>query len=403
MIKAKKFLIVLVLVSLLSSSFGFIAGTLSGAIYYKKVENLLSSQFSDDSIGDIVTQEEAVVSAVEKASPAVVSIIISKDVPILEKYYYDPFGGFFEDDFLIPQYRQKGTEKQEVGGGTGFIISKDGMLLTNKHVVLDDEAEYTVFLNDGRKFPAKVLAKDPIEGQDIALIEIESEKESFPFLELGESSDLKTGQTVIAIGNSLGKFQNTVSVGVISGLERTVTAEGQGIAEVIRNVIQTDAAINKGNSGGPLLNIRGEVIGINTAIVQGAQNIGFAIPINRAKRDIDQFNRIGEIVYPFLGIYYTTITPELKEEHDLPVDYGAWIGRNDYGEETEVAIFPDSAAEKAGLKKDDIILEFDGIKIDSDNPLAETIWEYSPGDNVKIKILREGEEIILEATLDRFE
>ncbi|KKW08232.1 MAG: 2-alkenal reductase [Candidatus Kaiserbacteria bacterium GW2011_GWA2_49_19] len=347
------------------------------------------------------TQEQAVIRVVKNVSPAVVSIIITKDLPVFEEYYTSPFEQFFNDPFFqiqIPQYRQKGTEKKEIGGGSGFIVSEDGLVLTNKHVVLDAEADYTVLTNDGQKFPAKVLAKDPI--QDLALLKIEREKDvdqngrlttkPFTVVKLGDSSKLEIGQTVIAIGNALGEFRNTVSVGVVSGLSRTITASGGTFVETIEDVIQTDAAINKGNSGGPLLNLRGEVIGINTATVQDAQSIGFAIPIDLAKRDIQQVKSLGKIVYPFLGVRYVLITEKIQKENNLQVNYGAWVIK---GEKAgEVAIWPGSVAEKAGLKEGDIILEFNNEKIMPENSLAKIILKYNPGDTIVLKTLSAGQE-----------
>ena len=348
-----------------------------------------------ESIGEYlpqISQEQAVISVVNEVSPAVVSIIITKDLPVIEEYYEEFFGpGPFE--FQIPQYRQKGVEKREIGGGTGFIVSSDGMILTNRHVVLDEEAEYTVLTNDGRKFPAKVLARDL--AQDLAIIKIEKADESFKVVKLGDSSKLQIGQTVITIGNALGEFRNTVSVGVISGLGRKVTATGGGIVETIEDVIQTDAAINKGNSGGPLLNLRGEVIGINTAMALEAENIGFAIPINKAKRAIEQVKVFGKIVYPFLGIRYVLITEKIQLENNLPVNYGALIT----GDEGEPAITPGSAAETAGLKEGDIILEFAGEKITPENSLAKIIILYNPGDKVVLKILHGAAKINIPVTL----
>jgi len=348
-----------------------------------------------ESIGEYLpqtSQEDKVISAVNEVSPAVVSIIITKDLPVIEEYYEEFFGpGPFE--FQIPQYRQKGVEKKEIGGGTGFIVSSDGMILTNRHVVLDKEAEYTVLTNDGRKFPAKVLARDPV--QDLAIIKIEKADESFKVVKLGDSSKLQIGQTVITIGNALGEFRNTVSVGVISGLGRKVTATGGGIVETIEDVIQTDAAINKGNSGGPLLNLRGEVIGINTAMALEAENIGFTIPINKAKKAIEQVKAFGKIVYPFLGIRYVLITEDLQQKNNLPVNYGALIT----GGEGEPAITPGSVAQTAGLKEGDIILEFAGEKITPENSLAKIIMLYNPGDKVVLKILRGAEKINIPITL----
>ncbi|MFA5878052.1 MAG: PDZ domain-containing protein, partial [Candidatus Staskawiczbacteria bacterium] len=208
---------------------------------------------------------------------------------------------------------------------------------------------------------------------------------------------LQIGQSVIAIGNALGEFRNTVSVGVISGLGRTVSASGAGdFTEVLEDIIQTDAAINKGNSGGPLLNLKGEVIGINTAVAEAAQSIGFAIPITRAKKDIEQVSANGKIVYPFLGIRYVLVTADLKEKNELPVDYGAWIKK---GEKGEVAITKDSAADKAGIKAGDIILEINSQKITQDNSLSKMISRYNPGDAVTLKVLRDGQESDIQVTL----
>ncbi|MCX6812941.1 MAG: trypsin-like peptidase domain-containing protein [Candidatus Azambacteria bacterium] len=237
-----------------------------------------------------IEYEVQVINAAKTASPAVVAITISKNVPIIEQCPYNPFSNlppefqqFFGQNLQFYQPCQKGTKLQEVGGGSGFIISADGLILTNKHVVQDTAAEYTVFTNDGKKYSAKVLARDP--NIDIAVIKISAS--NLPTIKLGDSDSIQVGQTAIAIGNALGEFRNTVNVGVVSGLSRNITASGSGgLTETIHNVIQTDASINPGNSGGPLLNLRGEVMGINTAIAQNAQSIGFAIPINQVKEII---------------------------------------------------------------------------------------------------------------------
>ncbi len=403
-----------ILVIFLSSIFGFLAGAISGIEikeYLLKLNIGLPGGKTtiEKEYVPQTTQEEAVIEAVKNASPAVVSIVITKDVPIIEQYYYNPFQEFEQFfgegfQFQIPQYRQMGTEKQEVGGGTGFIISEDGMILTNKHVVLDTEADYTVLTNNGKTYPAKVLARDPI--QDLAVIKIDQEKivdnqgkvnfKSFPVVKLGDSDKIQIGQTVITIGNALGEFRNTISVGVVSGLGRTITASGGGLVETLEDIIQTDAAINKGNSGGPLLNLKGEVIGINTAMVQEAQSIGFAIPINKAKRDIEQVKTLGKIVYPFLGVRYVLINDTIKKENNLSVNYGAWIKKGDQG---EPAIESNSAAQIAGLKENDIILEFNGEKITTENTLAKLIMKYNPGDKVNLKILRDKTELNISVTL----
>jgi len=347
-----------------------------------------------------ISYEQAIINSVKTAAPSVVSIIITKNLPVYEQQWVDPFGGLGIPGFEIPQYVQKGTKKQEVGGGSGFIVSEEGLILTNKHVVLDKKAEYTVFTNDGQKFPAKVVALDPV--QDLAIIKIDnisngSEQVKFKAIKLGDSSEIQIGQSSIAIGNALGEFRNTVSVGVISGLGRTIFASGQGgFSETLEDIIQTDAAINSGNSGGPLLNLKGEVIGINTAMAQGAEAIGFAIPINRAKRDIEQVSRGNKIVYPFLGVRYVLINEQIKEDNKLSVDYGAWVKKGDSG---EPAVTKNSVADKAGVKEDDIILEFNGEKITQDNSMAKIITKYNPGDKITLKILRDKDEISLDVIL----
>lgn len=342
--------------------------------------------------------EAQLINVVKKASPAVVSITITKNVPVIEQFYVNPFGNdpffqqFFGDQFQIPQYRQKGVQKQEVGGGSGFIISANGLILTNKHVVSDAEAEYTVFTNDGKKYSAKILARDPV--QDLAVLKIDAG--GLPTLTLADSDNIEVGQVAVAIGNALGEFRNTVNVGVVSGIGRSITASGGGISETLQNVIQTDASINPGNSGGPLLNLGGEVMGINTAVASGAQSIGFAIPINQAKRDINDAITKGKIITPYLGVRYLTITPALQEEKKLPFDYGALVTKGDKG---EAAIVSGSPADKASVKEGDIILEFGGKKIDKDHQLASLVILYSVGDAVPVKIWRNGQTIKLNIIL----
>lgn len=343
-----------------SSVFGFLAGVLA--------TNLLTDETTPPPAPVAISYEEQIVAAVEKVSPAVVSIIVSKDLPI-------------------------------IGGGSGFIVSADGMVLTNKHVVLDEQAEYTVFTKDGKKFTAKVLARDPVQDLAILKIEAENQDEIFSVAEMGDSDGVRMGQTAIAIGNALGEFKNTVSVGVISGLGRTITASSGNFVETIEDVLQTDAAINKGNSGGPLLDLEGHVIGINTATVLDAQSIGFAIPVNKAKRDIRQIKEIGEIIYPFLGVRYLMLTPELQEENNLSVSEGAWINSDN----AEPAIVAGSAAEKAGLKEGDIIIEMQGEKLTPENTLASVIQKYDPGDEVIMTILRGEEKLSIKLTLGKRE
>jgi len=334
----------------------------------------------------VIEYEQAVISAVERTSPAVVSIIVSKDLPVLEQCPYNPFGDFFNGNFFgggfemyVPCPSGK-TERQKVGGGSGFIVSSDGLILTNKHVVEDKSASYTVFTNDGKSYDGRVVALD--EGEDLALVKIEAA--GLTAIKLGDSDAIKLGQTAIAIGNALGEYRNTVSIGVISGIGRNVSAMNAGAVENIDGVIQTDAAINPGNSGGPLLNLKGEVIGINTAMAVGAENIGFALPINKAKRAVESFKISGRITVPFLGVSYkmTDKGAELISGKDGP------------------AIVPGSPAEKAGLKEGDIIIEVAGQKIDADHSLSSIIRNYPVGSGVSVRIERNKEIIILGVTLE---
>ncbi|MGC9048970.1 MAG: S1C family serine protease [Patescibacteria group bacterium] len=364
-----------------------------------------SEQPSKPSIKNEVQEESAVVAAVKKVSPAVVSIVVSKYV----SRYYGPESLFPEDFFEFswpfsfrfqfpqPKEEQK-KEKQEVGGGTGFVISSaDGLILTNKHVVADEEAEYTVITNEGQKFEAKVLARDPFN--DIAVLKVE--KINLAEVELGDSDKLEIGQTVVAIGNALGEYRNTVTRGVISGIGRTVTAgDNTGRSEVLENVIQTDAAINPGNSGGPLINLKGQVIGINVAMNLSGQLIGFAIPINQAKSVIASVKKYGKIVRPFLGVRYIIINEAIAKANNLSVNYGALILRGKNPE--DLAITPGGPADKAGLVENDIILEINKQKIDEQHTLAKEIQKYKPGDEVELKVLSKGKEKTVKVTLEEY-
>lgn len=355
------------------------------------------------------SHEKVTIDTVERSQPAVVSIVITKDVPIIERFYGDvpgnffgPFGDFFNDpfsqfQFRVPQLRERGTEKQEIGGGSGFLISPDGMIVTNRHVVSEEGAEYTVFLNDGTKHEAKVFAQDPVI--DIAIIKIEGA--GFPSLSFGDSDHLRVGQTVIAIGNALGEFRNTVSSGVISGLSRSISAgDERGQTEQLDEVIQTDAAINRGNSGGPLLDLSGNVVGVNVAVAFGSENIGFALPANTVKAIVESVQKEGKIVRPYLGIRYVQITPALQKANNLPIDHGVLVLRGEKPE--ELAVIPGSPANKAGIVEGDIITEIDGERIDEKTSLAALIRKKKVADTINLKVYSKSQEQEVRVTLEAF-
>ena len=321
-----------------------------------------------------------VVDVVRKSNVAVVSIVGMKDVPKYDVVYNDTnvFGGIFR----TPTYVQNGTEKKKTGSGTGFLISSDGYIVTNKHVVSDTSASYSVTLNNSKVYDATVLARDDV--LDVAILKVSS-TDKLSYLQLGDSDTIEVGQSVVAIGNALGQFKNTVSVGVVSGLSRSVTAStGGGGSEKLSKVIQTDAAINPGNSGGPLLDINSNVIGVNVAVVSGSENIGFALPINSIKSVIDSVRKTGSISRPYVGVRYVTINPEIKKSKGLTVDYGVWVMKGSKG---EPAIVPNSPAEKAGIKEGDVILEIDGQKIDEEGDFTFLIRDKNVGDYVELKVL----------------
>lgn len=383
---------------------GYVAQLGSSAYALSSLSNSLKQNSSPLALpAATFSQETAIVNIVKKYSPAVVSVIISKDVPILEQCYINPLGNdpvfndpffqqFFGGSFQIPSQCQKGTQHKEVGGGSGFIISVDGLIVTNKHVVSDTKADYTVLTNDGKKYTAKIVARDPLK--DIAVIKIEAT--NLPTVILGDSSGVEIGQTAIAIGNALGEFRNTVSTGIISGLARTITASGGGQSEELRNIIQTDAAINPGNSGGPLLNLKGEVIGVDVAVAEGAQGIGFAIPINQVKKSINDAQTKGKIVYPFLGVKYLSITDAIQKDNNLPVANGAWLKPGKTGS----MVVKGSPADKAGLKDGDIITAINDEKITENILLSDIIERYNVGDTVKLTVIRGGQTMTVSVTLE---
>lgn len=319
----------------------------------------------------VLTEESVVTGAVEKVGPSVVTIVETKPVEQVsaqDNPYYSLFGIQQEETPAKP-------EPQSIG--SGFVVSSDGLVVTNKHVVSDTGVKYQVLTSRDKKFEVTKIYRDPLN--DVAILKINT-NELKP-VELGDSSNLKVGQFVIAIGSALGDFRNSVTTGVISGLGRGITAGSnyQGFAEKLDNVIQTDAAINPGNSGGPLLNSSSQVIGVNTAVSAEGQNIGFALPINVIKQTLDNFNKTGQFDRPFIGVSYVVLTPDVASVNDLPA--GAYVER----------VVSDSPAEKAGIERGDIIVSVNGKKIEKDKfELSQAISENKVGDEVTLKVWNDG-------------
>lgn len=332
----------------------------------------------------IVTSEESVITkVVDESLPSVVTISIQKDSLNNSEDPFDPFA---------PLRRRSSTNNNEDRNiGSGFIISTDGLIITNKHVVSDPDYTYLVLTNDKKKYTVEKIYRDPLN--DLSIIKINAS--GLKPLKLGNSSNLKLGQIAIAIGTPLGEFTNTITTGVVSGLGRGITAGSpfEGYVEKLDNVIQTDAAINPGNSGGPLLNSSGEVIGINTAVSASGQNIGFAIPVNIVKNLIDTFNKNGgSFERPYIGVRYQMVDQRTAKLNDIVE--GAYVE----------AIINNSPAEKAGIQEEDVITEFDGKKINGEDneSLTRMILEKKVGDKAQIKIWRNGKTEEKTLTLDAF-
>ena len=354
-----------------------VAGLLSGALSAVAVLNSADGPAAQpspaaatdpqaDPVSEVrIDESSAVIEAVDRVAPAVVLITTRSGGGV--------FGG-------------------SSGTGSGVIYSSDGWILTNRHVVEDAE-ELLIELSDDRTFEGVVYGIDTLT--DLAIVKVEAS--GLPAAPIGASRDLEPGQLAIAIGNPLG-YRHTVTTGIVSGLGRQITASdaGQTSAESLRNLIQTDAAINPGNSGGPLLNSAGQVIGINTAVSTTAQGLGFAIPIDVAKPIMQQAIDGQDLARPWIGVYYTAISPAVAEAEDLPVDYGALLA-TDGGNAS--AIFPGSPAEAAGLRDGDIIVAIDGEQVTAERDLAMLILPHAPGDTVTLRVLRDNSTTEVELTL----
>lgn len=332
----------------------------------------------------VLSEESVIIQAIEKAVPSVVTVSITKtqNQNVFEINPFDPFGSF--------RQRQREPETIERNIGSGFAIGED-LVVTNKHVVSDTSAEYHIIVGDAT-YKITQISRDPLN--DLAIVRIE--KKVLKPISLGDSSNLKLGQIVIAIGTPLGEFTNTVTTGIVSGLGRGITAGSplEGFVERLDNVIQTDAAINPGNSGGPLLNSQGEVIGVNTAVSSDSQNIGFAIPVNVVKELVENFNEGGgKILRPYIGVRYQMVSKQAAILNNVPE--GAFI----------VDVVEGSPAEKADVQPDDIITEFDGKRVNGsdEETLQKLIAKKKVGDKIKIKLWRNEKYIEKTMTLDTFE
>lgn len=317
----------------------------------------------------IITKEEGdIANVVDKVGPSVVSIVTKA-----------PGMSFY------------GATEEE-GAGTGIIVGKEGYILTNKHVITGANA-VSVVLSDGTRYEnVKVLGADPLN--DVAFLKVENVS-NLPAVELGDSSSVRVGQRVVAIGNSLGQYQNTVTSGIISGIGRPIAAQSGETVENLSDLLQTDAAINPGNSGGPLLNLNGQVIGINTAIIENAQGIGFSIPINATKGILKGVLSRGIVERAYLGVNFIPVTPDVAKSYNLPVKKGAYI----QGLNGKTAVIKDGPADKAGIKDGDIITKIGGVEVGTGGGISSLISEYAPGDTIEAVLLRGGQMLTMKITL----
>jgi len=336
--------------------------------------------------------DKRVIKTIKKVMPAVASIIVGKEYhELLRERPHElmvPHGNHIDPPPPEDELPHTKGGKVRIGGGSGFVVDSEGLILTNKHVVSDPTAEYMVTTASEDTYSARVLARDPLN--DVAILKIE--EKNLPTIPLGNSDAILLGQSVLAVGTALGEFQNTVSAGIVSGLSRFITAmiDIEGHSERLRGLIQTDAAINPGNSGGPLVNLRGEAVGINAAVIFGAQSIGFAIPINKAKSDLVELKKYGKIQRPFLGVRYLLLTPALKRQFHLSVERGALVLRE--GGPLRPAVLLHSAAHKAGIREGDVLLELNNTRVDEKMGIEDILEKISVGTKIPVKLLRDGRE-----------
>ena len=340
------------------------------------------SQISLNNAIRVTSEESVVIDVVDKVSPGVVTIGITKTRRVGDIFQIDPFDPF--SPFHRPQTGSQQKIEQDIG--SGFIVGADGLIVTNKHVVADSEAKYKIITKDDKTYEVTKIYRDPVN--DLAILKINAA--GLPVVELGDSSKIKVGQLAVAIGTALGEFRNTVTTGVVSGIGRGITAGSpfEDSAERLDDVIQTDAAINPGNSGGPLLNSSGQVIGVNAAVSQEGQNIGFALPINVVKDAIANFNKTGQFNRPYLGVRYKVITKDVAVLNDLPE--GAYV----------MDVVEGSPAAASGIQAEDIITKIDDVRLSGGNAeLGRAISTKAVGDSVKVTVYRDGKTSTISVTL----
>lgn len=381
-----------------------IFGAVGGALFVQNSTNTTASTTTTVENHTYI-EESQLIDARNAVAPAVVSIVEYQDLATLQQQYFYGFP-FAEPYSDVPQGESMPTK---VGGGTGFIVTADGLVMTNKHVVSDENGFYEIVLNDGTVYSGEVVARDSLN--DLAFIQMtpkegdESSEAatrlgSLPVVEFGDSDGMQVGQRVLAIGNALAQYDNTTTAGIVSATGRKITASDgyNQNSETLTGLIQTDAAINPGNSGGPLINLEGQVIGINTAIDTEATGIGFAIPINDAKPLLASYQKNGRIVRPMLGVRYIILNEQRAKQLGLTVAYGALL----VGDEStgEFAVIPGSPGDKAGLEKGNVILAVEGTKITDDFPLQNALAGYEVGETVTLTVWVSGEEKEIDVTLE---
>ncbi len=341
-------------------------------------------------------ERSRIIKTVREVMPTVVSIVLTKNIKDLKKEL-PRLGGKKggKAELAIPSEKIDAHGMVQVGGGSGFIVDPQGIVLTNKHVVNEPDVTYVVTTSDGKEYFAEILARDPLN--DVAILRIKSNTK-LPAITLGDSDTLELGQTVLAFGNALGLFKNTVSQGIVSGLSRSVEAKADAEAptQELRGLIQTDAAINPGNSGGPLVDVFGRAIGINAAVVVGAQNISFAIPVKAAWHDIKDLREHGRIRKPLLGVRYVILNHDMSEKMKLPVEYGAYVTKE---HPFDSAIVPGSPAARGGIREHDIILTWNGEKIAPESTLQDFLEDCEVGDKVMLSVWRKGKTFKTEMVL----